>query len=249
MITGSLTNKVAIVTGGGRGIGKAIAEGFACAGAKVLVVARTAAEVEAVCTSIQASGGEAMAMVVDVTHEADVKRMAETAKQQWGRIDVLVNNAGIGGPQGHILDLDLKKAEETWQVNVLGPFLCCRAVIPHMIVQGGGNIINVSSGAGQRKPRQHVRSLPYQLSKFALEGLTNGLAVQLRSHNINVNSLSPGPVATRLHENTPAHMLAALADKMSQPEDVVPAAIFLASQEPGQFTDQLVEAKSFKANL
>ena len=242
---GLLSNKVAIVTGGGQGIGRAIAIGYAQEGAKVLVAARTKTDVETVAEEIRTAGGEALAVKTDISREADVQRMVNQAIDTWGQIDILVNNAGVPGPQGLIHELDLAEVETTWNINIRGTFLCSRVVVPHMIEQGGGNIINVSSGAGHRKPRKAVRSLAYQISKFGVEGLTNGLAVQLKEYNINVNSLLPGPIATRLHHNTPPERFAALEKKIGQPEDVIPAAIYLATQAPGDFTDQIVDVKEF----
>ncbi len=243
-MTALLRGKIAIVTGAGRGIGRAMALGYARAGAKVLLAARTPAEIEIVAAEIQAAGGEALTVVTDVSREDDVQRMVDRAVSSWEHVDILVNNAGVGGPTGLIHELDLAEVDQTWAINLRGAFLCSRAVIPLMIEQGGGNIINVSSGAGQRKPRKGVRSLPYQISKFAMEGLTNGLAVQLREFKINVNSLLPGPIATRLHQDTAPERIAALGG-LGQPEDVVPAAIYLASRPPGKFTGQIVNVREF----
>lgn len=243
-MTGVLFEKVAIITGGGQGIGRAIALGYAREGARVLVAARTQADIDSVAREIRQTGGEALAVVTDISRVDDVQNMVGRAVETWGRVDILVNNAGVPGPQGLIHELDLAEVEQTWAINIRGTFLCSRAVVPLMIAQGGGNIINVSSGAGQRKPRTAVRSLPYQISKFGVEGLTNGLAVQLSQYKINVNSLLPGMIATRLHHHTPPARVAALGG-IGQPEDVVPAAVYLASRTPGQFTGQIVSAREF----
>ena len=242
---GVLSGSMTIVTGGGQGIGRSIAIGYANEGAKVLIVSRTQSDLESVTSYIQDGGGEAQGIAADVSSESDVQRIVKCAIEVWGRIDVLVNNAGIPGPSGNIHELDVNDVRGTIETNLYGPFLCSRAVVPYMMEQGGGNIINVSSGAGQRKSRDIVRSLPYQMSKFGLEGLTNGLAVQLQSSKINVNSLLPGPVATRLHRDTKAEVMASVGSRFREPEDVVPAAIFLAIQPAGEFTDQIVEAGEF----
>lgn len=238
-----LVGKVAVVTGGGRGIGRAIALGYAQDGAEVLVAARTRAEIEAVADEIRAAGGAARAVVADISREEDVRRLVADVEDTWGRVDVLVNNAGVPGPQGLIHELDMSEVNLTWAVNVRGTFLCCRVIVPLMLGRGGGNVINVSSGAGQRKPRPRVRSVPYQVSKFAVEGLTNALAVQLRDEKINVNALQPGRIATRLHDTTPEAWLA--GRKMGRPEDAVPAALFLARLEPGAMTGFSLEASAF----
>lgn len=243
---GVLSGKVAIVTGSSQGIGRAIAIGYAHEGAKVLVVSRSTSDLEVVIGDIHNGGGESQALTADVSRESDVQRIVQCAVNAWGRIDVLVNNAGLPGPEGVVHELDLDEVEQTLAVNLYGPFLCSRAVVPYMIEQGGGNIINLSSGAGQPRSRERVRSLPYQMSKFGVEGLTNGLAVQLRQFGINVNSLLPGKVGTRFRRNTPPEIIASLGAILRAPEDVVPAAIFLARQEPGEFTDQKFEARSMQ---
>ena len=241
-----LSDEVAIVTGGSRGIGKAIARAYARAGASVVIVARTQGEVEATAKEIESDGGRALAVQTDVSQAQDVERLVAQTLDTFGRVDILVNNAGVAGPMGLITEISEADWIKTLSINLKGPFLCCRAVVPSMIAAGGGNIINVSSGAGQRKPRKAVRSLPYQVSKFGLEGLTDGLAVQLREHKINVNSLLPGMTATRIHADTPPEWIEGMGGKMGQPEDVVEAALFLASRPPGEFTGQVVSARDFK---
>ena len=243
---GVLSGKVSIVTGSGQGIGRAIAIGYAHEGAKVLVVSRSTSDLAEVISEIQNGGGESQAITADVSRERDVQRIVQCAVNAWGRIDVLVNNAGIPGPEGMVHELELDEVEKTLAVNLYGPFLCSRAVVPYMIEQGGGNIINLSSGAGQPRARERVRSLPYQMSKYGVEGLTNGIAVQLRQFGINVNSLLPGKVSTRFRINASPEIVASLGDILRPPEDVVPAAIFLARQEPGEYTGQKFEARSIQ---
>ncbi len=252
-MTGVLAGKAAIVTGSGRGIGRAIALACAREDAAVVVAARTRSEIEATAGDIERSGGRALAVPTDVSQAQDVDRLVARALAAFGQVDVLVNNAGVAGPIGLITEFGEADWDHTIAVNLKGAFLCCRAVVPIMIAAGGGNIINVSSGAGQRKPRAAVRSLPYQVSKFGLEGLTDGLACQLREHKINVNSLLPGMIATRLHANTPAEWIEPIRVggtlRVGQPEDVIAAAIFLASRPPGEFTGQVVSAKEFNQQL
>ena len=229
-----LAGKVVIITGGGRGIGRAIAIACAREGASVLVASRTEEELAETAGEILAFGGRVLAVRADVSHEQNVQHMVAETVEKWGRIDVLVNNAGISGPQGLVHEFSLSNADETWAVNLRGPILCSRAVVPLMLQQAAGNIINVSSGAGQRKARPRVRSLPYQVSKFALEGLTNA---------INVNALQPGRIATRVHNVSPGDSIAGL--RMGLPEDVVPAALFLATLAPGAMTGFSLEAPLF----
>jgi NAD(P)-dependent dehydrogenase (short-subunit alcohol dehydrogenase family) len=242
-LTRRLEDEVAIITGSGRGIGRAIALGYAGEGARVLISARTAEEVQRVAEEIREQGGEVRTMMADVALVEDVQRLVEAAKETWGRVDVLVNNAGVSGPTGSIEDIALEGFDQTLAINARGPFMCCQAAIPIMLAQGGGNIINVSSGAGQRKPRARVRSIAYQVSKFALEGLTNALAVQLREQGINVNALQPGRIATRINRASPTEWLP--GPPMGDPQDVVPAAIFLAGLQPGAMTGFSLEAQRF----
>lgn len=238
-----LAGKVVIITGGGRGIGRAIAIACAREGASVLVASRTEEELAETAGEILAFGGRVLAVRADVSHEQNVQHMVAETVEKWGRIDVLVNNAGISGPQGLVHEFSLSNADETWAVNLRGPILCSRAVVPLMLQQAAGNIINVSSGAGQRKARPRVRSLPYQVSKFALEGLTNAMAVQFRDAGINVNALQPGRIATRVHNVRPGDSIAGL--RLGLPEDVVPAALFLATLAPGAMTGFSLEAPLF----
>jgi len=242
-MTDILSDKVAIVTGAGRGIGRAIALGYAQAGARVVVVARTPTELYAMAQEIEAGGGRALAIPTDISQAKDVELMVNQTLKTFGHIHILVNNAGVAGPMGLITQIDEDDWGQTLAINLKGAFLCCRAVVPSMIAARGGNIVNISSGAGQPKPRSSVRSLPYQVSKFGLEGLTNGLAVQLREYKINVNSLLPGMIATRFHDDTPPERIAALGGKMGHPEHVIGAAIYLASRGPGELTGQIVNAR------
>jgi len=239
-----LKGKVAIVTGGGRGIGRAIALALAQEGAAVVVAARTKQDIEAVAREIKSAGGRALAVPVDVTQEEQVQDMVGRTVEAFGRVDILVNNAGVPGPMGLITEIEETEWDRTLDTNLKGIFLCAKAVVPHMIEQGGGNIINVSSGAGFKRPRQRVRSLPYNVSKFGLEGLTHVLAVQLKEHNICVNSLLPGVTDTRFHGHTPADWLANMPE-MGKPEDVMGAAVFLATQDVASMTDHALNVREW----
>jgi 3-oxoacyl-[acyl-carrier protein] reductase len=239
----SLGGTVAIVTGAGRGIGRAIALAYAKEGAAVGIAARTRAEIDAVAAAIIGAGGRALPAVIDVTNAPAVNGFVSSVVGTFGQIDVLVNNAGVPGPMGLLHDTDDSEWRRTLDVNVTGIFLCCKAVLPHMIARRRGNIINVSSGAGLKHARAKVRSLAYQVSKFGVEGLTAGLAVQMRAYDINVNSLLPGPIATAFHDRTPPELL---AGALGRPEDVVPAVLRLASLAPGEMTGQTVHARDYR---
>lgn len=190
-----LGDKVAIVTGSSRGIGKAIAIELARAGAKVVVAARTEVEKEGrlpgtiykTVQEIVELGGEAMAVRCDITSEEEVAKLVVAANNNYGPVDILVNNAGITTPE-RFVDLAVKRWDLVIAVNLRGAFLCTRAVLPKMIEQRGGNIINMSSVAGNVIIKG---SVVYGMTKAALERFTLGLAKEMRKHNIAVNALRP----------------------------------------------------------
>jgi 3-oxoacyl-[acyl-carrier protein] reductase len=170
-----LEDKVALVTGGGRGIGRAISLGFAKEGGKLIVCGRTQSYLEEVCQEARNIGTTAIPVKADVSVEYEVESMVDEALRVFGKIDILVNNAGVAGPLGSITDISQETWDEVLKVNLTGMFLCSRAVLKHMIERRTGNIINLSSGAGLRGAR--VRSLPYAISKWGVEGFTYGLSL------------------------------------------------------------------------
>ena len=185
-----LAGRVALVTGGGRGIGRGIALELADAGARVAVAARTREQVEATAAEV---GG--VAIEADVSDRADVERMVAQAEAELGPLDILVNNAGIALWEENAWELE---PEEWWrilEVNVLGVYLCCRTVIPGMIERGGGRIVNVASGAAYLPGST---STAYSASKAAVHRFSETLATQLAPHGIPVFSISPGLVRTEL---------------------------------------------------
>jgi len=245
-----LKDTVAVVTGAGRGIGRAIALAFAREGAAVVVVSRTLSEVEETAAQIRALGRRTLALRVDVSLLEDVERMVKSTIREFGTIDVLVNNAGILGPIGPLVENDVEHWIETVKVNVIGTFLCCKAVLPVMIKQCKGKIINLSGGgAAYSRPRFSA----YATSKAAVVRLTETLAEEVRELNIEVNAIAPGAVYSRLHNQvlnvsskagrkdlevsrrvketggTPPQMFAALA-------------VFLASDDSDGLTGRLMSA-------
>jgi len=195
-----LDGQTIIVTGASQGIGRAIALACAREGARVVVVARTEAKVRAVADEIYAQGQEAMSVPADVTDEGQVAHIVERTLERYGRVDGLVNSAGVA-PLSPITETSLEMWRRTMAVNVTGTFLCCRAVWTPMARQGGGSILNISSGSGKRA---HAEWSAYCASKWAVMGLTESLSLEGYPLGIRVNALCPGPTATPMrHDNFP----------------------------------------------
>jgi 3-oxoacyl-[acyl-carrier protein] reductase len=245
-----LKGKVAIVTGAGRGIGKAISISFAREGAKLVVVSRTFSEVLETAREIEMVGGEALPLRVDVSSKGEVEEMVERACERFKGIDVLVNNAGILGPVGALHENDVDEWIKTIHVNLIGAFLCCRAILPLMIQQRSGKIINLSGG-GAAYPRPNFSA--YACSKAAVVRLTETLAEEVKDYNIQVNAIAPGVVKTRLVEEIAAAREKAGERALSDArrvlegsgvgfEPVTKLAVFLASDESNGLTGRLISA-------
>jgi NAD(P)-dependent dehydrogenase (short-subunit alcohol dehydrogenase family) len=187
---GQLDGKVAIVTGGGTGIGKGIAKAFVDEGCTVVIAARDAARLEATAADLSSDGGTIVAIQTDVTNEEQMISLFARTMDQFGKLNILVNNSGAfdGGP---IEELTMEKWQRVMDVNVTGPFLGSREAFKIMKPQGGGRIINIGSISAQR-PRHS--SSPYSTSKHAVWGLTQSLALEGREHGIAVSVLHPGNV-------------------------------------------------------
>lgn len=221
----ALADRVAIVTGASTGIGAATAEAFAAEGARLVLAARSRDKLEAVGARIEAAGGKALAVPTDVTREAEVLAHFRRTLEAFGRVDVLVNNAGISAP-GNIETLTLEAWRRVLDVNLTGAFLCAREAFKAMRRQGGGRIINIGS-VSARVPRPH--SAPYTTSKFALEGLTRALALDGRRHGIAVSILHPGNTATPIWEGEEEQ---AAKEGLMQPEAVARIAVMMAALPP-----------------
>lgn len=240
-----LKDKVAIITGAGRGIGRAYALGFAEEGAGVVVAEIVLENARKVAREIEAKGGAALALRTDVADEASVLEMAEKTVEKFGTIDILVNNAAIYYGLG-VRSWDswsMAEWDNVLRVNVTGSWLCAKAAVPHMIAKKKGKIINISSSTFQHGFPAH---LPYTCSKGAIVALTRTLAVALGRYNINVNCILPGYTASEASKEMPgvtdklaqgAVMTRALR-REEQPEDLVGAAIFLASEDSDFITGQ-----------
>ena len=201
-----LKKTTAVVTGGGRGIGRAIAETLAEEGASVTVTARTKKEITETVRRIRSRGGKAIAIAADVSKEADVQRMIDETKERLGPVDLLVNNAGHPGVFAPLWESDPGEWWRTFEVNLLGPILCSRAVLPDMISRRRGVVVNIGSYIGIRATPGDIA---YSASKAALVRFTDGLAASVAKYGIRVFLLSPGMVKTRMASEIPG------IDKMS----------------------------------
>ena len=237
-----MLGKVAIVTGASRGIGKAIALGLAREGAKVVVAARSETApseslpgtIHETVAEIEKLGGKALAVRCDVTDEASIAALVEITLARFGRIDVLVNNAAIDFPFP-AREMPLKRWDIVMKVNVTGPFLCAKAVLPTMIAQGGGSIVNITSNAGAERGSGTVGySAVYGASKAALDRFTWALAAEEGRHNIAVNALKPwGVVST---EGMRLWVPEEERVGWKSPASMVACALFLAKQDASGVT-------------
>jgi NAD(P)-dependent dehydrogenase (short-subunit alcohol dehydrogenase family) len=191
-----LKEKVAIITGGGVGIGKAIALTFAREGATVVIAGRTVSSLEKTCAEISDAGGKAAFVQIDVSDEQQVIRLVEETVRLFGRIDILINNSGIAGPTSKVVDMDLSKWSETLAIDLTGSMLCAREVLKQMIPRKSGAIVNIVSEAGRAGDGRAGYPLraAYCCSKMGQIGLTETLAVEVGEYNIRVNAVSPGPI-------------------------------------------------------
>jgi len=246
-----LLDKVAIVTGGGRGIGRAISLAFAREGADISLAARSTEAMKEVAHEIATIGRRALFNTMDITKVEQVDAMVKQTYQEFGRIDILVNNSGIAGPTAYVHNITPEEWDETFNVNLRGAFLCCRAVVPIMIEQGHGRIINIASMTGKRPLPMRT---PYCATKMGLIGFTRGLALELGKFNINANAICPGAVegpriemviknaakAENISEEEvrKRFLSASPLGRMVSVEDVAKVAVFLASEDSKNMTGQ-----------
>lgn len=223
-----------IVTGAGSGIGRSTALAFAAEGARVLIADLNAESAASTVEEIEKSGGTAIAVTGDLGDQAVVDRVTRTAVERFGRVDVLVNNAGIMDGMTALADVTDTEWERVLHVNLTAPFLLTRAVLPHMLAAGKGAIVNTASEAGLRGS---AAGAAYTASKHGVVGLTKNLAVMYRKQGIRANAIAPGGTATGIAVNTDssAHGPAALGPhfvnlgRLAQPEEQAAAILFLAS--------------------
>jgi citronellol/citronellal dehydrogenase len=238
-----LTNKIAIVTGASRGLGKAIAMGLAKNGARVVVAARSEVAKDpnlpgTIADTVQeiiSSGGQAMAVRCDVTDEASVQQMVQTVHEAFGTIDILVNNAGVAFYYP-VTDTPLSRWEIVLRVNLTGSFLCSKAVLPDMIAQKSGSIINISSLAADERDEGTVPTgVAYAVAKAGVDRFTYGLATEVGQYNVAVNCIKPKEVVNT--EGMRYWMTSEEEQKAWQsPEKMVKCVLFLAGQDASSVT-------------
>jgi NAD(P)-dependent dehydrogenase (short-subunit alcohol dehydrogenase family) len=230
--TRALAGQVAVVTGAGRGIGAAIAATLAGLGAHVVLCGRTHAALEAASSAIDRTGGKSSAIMCDVADLASVESTAKQIEQKFGRLDVLINNAGVGGGSSPLHQLDPAVWDQVMNTNLRGVYYCIRSFAPLMIRARSGHIINISSLAGKN-------ALPngaaYSASKWGLNGLTYSVAEELRVHNIRVSVICPGSVHTDFTPHTGKDH-----GKMLQPGDVAHVVEMIVTQAPQSFASEIL---------
>ena len=246
-----LQDKVALVTGAGRGIGQAIAVAFAREGARVALAARNEAELRDTGSMVEAAGSVPLIVPTDVTDHAQVERLVDATVAQYSRLDILVNNAGISGPIGPLETNDVAAWVDTVTVNLTGIFLCCRAAIPVMLRQEAGKIINLS-GAGATNAWSNMSA--YCSSKAAVVRLTEVLALELEDKGITVNALGPGSVHTSMWDKMTEEAEQAGATFIHETglrvtsgggasiNECAELAVWLASAESGALSGRLISA-------
>jgi NAD(P)-dependent dehydrogenase (short-subunit alcohol dehydrogenase family) len=249
--------RVAIVTGGGTGLGRTIAQRLARAGWNLVLAGPAAQELQAVVHELRSGERQALAVVADVRYEDQVAAMARAALDAFGRIDALVNNAGIIGPTAPVAEMPRDEWDEVLAVNLTGAMLCAKAVVPAMRSRRSGKIINIASVAG--KIAYALRSA-YGVSKWGMIGLTMTLAKEMAVYNIQVNAVCPGPVRGermarvigeraaelgRSEQQVERDYVSATALKrLVEPEDVADLVAFLASEQSNNITGQAIDVSA-----
>ncbi|MEV5357697.1 SDR family NAD(P)-dependent oxidoreductase [Streptomyces sp. NPDC052693] len=244
-MTADLNGRSVIVTGAGSGIGRAAALAFSGLGDRVVVADLNADGADAVVKEIEQAGGTALAVTGDLSEQAVVDRVTATAVEQFGGVDVLVNNAGIMDSMSAVADVSDHEWERVLRVNLTAPFMLTRAVLPHMLAAGRGAIVNTASEASLRGS---AAGAAYTASKHGVVGLTKSLAVMYRRQGIRTNAVCPGGTATAIavDADRTAHGPAVLAPhfvnlgRMAQPEEQAAVILFLASEAAGNINGAIL---------
>ena len=229
-----LVDKIALVTGAGRGIGRAIAIALAAEGAKVALTGRNVPRLNHVMGEIQKAGGQAASWQMDVSDAAAVEATIREILDQWGRINILVNNAAIIHHDTPVWDTPISEWDEEMAINLRGTFLCCHYVLPQMVERRSGVVINIGSSSGTIPEDM---SGAYGATKWGVIGYTTSLAKSVREHGVQVNGLNPGWVDTDM---TAGSIPPNAGPEWTQPEDIARAALFLAAHAPADMTGQFI---------
>jgi NAD(P)-dependent dehydrogenase (short-subunit alcohol dehydrogenase family) len=251
-----LKGKVAIVTGAGRGLGRASSLEMAKEGASLVILSRTPSELRETAKTIRTSGADVISVKADVSTPRDIERVVDRAIKNFGKIDILMNNAAIIGPVNPLFMIDQEEWDEVMDINLRGPYLFAKAVVPYMIKQRKGKIINVTSGLGEIVMPPFAA---YSATKAGLIHLTKIMAEELEYHNIQVNGLDPGVMDTKMQEeirNLGPEILGeeiyyeflSMKERgvLKPPEKVARLAVFLASGESDSITGENGTGKSYK---
>jgi NAD(P)-dependent dehydrogenase (short-subunit alcohol dehydrogenase family) len=246
-----LQDKIAVITGGGRGIGRAIAQAYAREGAHLVLAARDVVALQETRALVAEYQRDVLVIPLDLRQEESVQVLAEQALAHFGHVDILVNNSGIAGPTAPLWEISPEQWRETLEVDLIGPYLCCHAFLPSMLARRSGNILMIGSMTGKRPLFGRT---PYAAAKLGLVGLVRTLAWEVGPHNIRVNLISPGPVEGERIGRVLEGMASAqgisneearrlfLRDsplgRMAPPADVANAAVFLASDLSGSTTGE-----------
>lgn len=246
-----LQDKIAVITGGGRGIGRAIAQAYAREGAHLVLAARDVVALQEARALVAEYQRDVLVIPLDLRQEESVQVLAEQALAHFGHVDILVNNSGIAGPTAPLWEISPEQWRETLEVDLIGPYLCCHAFLPSMLARRSGNILMIGSMTGKRPLFGRT---PYAAAKLGLVGLVRTLAWEVGPHNIRVNLISPGPVEGERIGRVLEGMASAqgisneearrlfLRDsplgRMAPPADVANAAVFLASDLSGSTTGE-----------
>ncbi len=231
----SIRDRVAIITGAGRGVGKATARRFAREGARVVLFSRTHGPLDETATDIAREGGQALSMAGDVSREEDVRALFQQAMDAYGRVDILVNCAGIVLVRPFV-DMDAETWDRVIAVNLRGTFLCCRQAFRVMMAQQSGVIINLSSLSGVRGVEKFPGLSAYNVSKAGIAGLTEILAVEGKPFHIRVCAVSPGAVDTEMLRQAAPHLKAGMT-----PDDLAEILLFLADDSGRMLSGSNIE--------